>query len=126
MELDLVALLGDLLAAATGKQWGVVASLLLIGLVFALRKYVAPKVPFLASDSGGVLLAFVGGFGLALKDHFSLGQAFSWAAMVAAAKLSFWAMGGYVALKKFAMPLLLRLWGWLAPKLGLAPKAEGA
>ncbi len=116
MDLDLLALASQLYAAVTSGNWYLVASLALVACVFAARKLLAPKVPFLASDAGGVLLAFAGALGGALASAFAAGEAPSWALALVAAKVAFVAMGGYAALKKLAAPLV----AWVAGKLGFA------
>ena len=115
MDLDVLSLAKSLYDAVMHGQWALLAALVLVALVFALRKFVAPKVPFLASDAGGVLLAFFGSLGGALSTAFAAGEAFSWALLFKAAQVAFLAMGGYAALKKLFAPLL----DSLLKKLGL-------
>jgi hypothetical protein len=52
------------MVAATSRQWGTLLALLLIGAVWAIRKW-AP-VAFFQTDRGGALLSIVGGLGLAI------------------------------------------------------------
>lgn len=116
MELDLFALAGQLYQAVMGGQWALFAALLLMGIIYALRKYLAPKLPLLATDEAGVLMAFFGSLSGAFATAFAAGQTFSLALCWTAFKVAFLAMGGYVALKKlFAKPL-----AWLMGKLGMA------
>lgn len=47
-----------LLLAAKNGQWLVVAGFVLSGVIWVVRKVVAPKVKFFGTDFGGMLLAF--------------------------------------------------------------------
>jgi hypothetical protein len=97
-----------LLAAVTGHQWWVLVSLVLVGLVWGVRKYLAPKVPFLASDAGGALLTFVlavaGGLGTALLG----GAPMSAALLGTVALVAFKVSGGWALLMHVLDPLLTK------------------
>jgi hypothetical protein len=99
-----------LFAAVTAHQYWLLASLVLVGLVWALRKYLAPKVPFLASDAGGALLsflvAFASGLGVALMGGTPMSAALALTVFVAAFKVS----GGWALLMHLLDPLLTK-WG---------------
>lgn len=121
MDFDLFSVARELFAAVMGGQWALVAALALVATVFVLRKYVSPKVPFLASDAGGVLLAFVGSAAGGMATAFAAGQPFTWALLLKVVQVAFLAMGGFAALKKFLAPLAAKAFEWLKSKL--APKA---
>lgn len=115
MDIDILAIAKQIFDAVSSGNWVLVAALALVLLVFVLRKFVSSKVPFLASDEGGVLLTFAGSFGGALATALAAGESASWALAFTAAKVAFLAMGGYAALKKLLLPLADRL----LKKLGL-------
>jgi hypothetical protein len=77
-----------LYAAITSKAWGVVAGLVLVGLVYPLRRF-GPNI--FKSQFGGLVLAFIislsGTFGIALAAgvHLTLGLAASAIATAATA-----------------------------------------
>lgn len=117
MDLDLLAVAGQVYTAVMAGQWALVAALALVLVVFVLRKFVSGKVPFLASDAGGIMLAFVGSLGGAFATAFAAGESFSWSLAFKAAQVAFLAMGGYAALKKLVLPLvdaLLKKFGFKA------------
>lgn len=119
MDFDVFGLVKQLFDAVMGGNFALVAALALVLIVFVLRKFVGPKVPFLASDAGGVVLAFLSAFGGALATAFGAHAAFSLALLFKAAQVAFLAMGGYAALKKLLGPAL----DALLQKLGLKAKA---
>lgn len=118
MDFDVLGLAKQLFDAVMHGQWALVAALALAAAVFALRK-LGSKVPFLASDAGGVLLTFFGALAGGLANSFAAGEGFSLALLFKSAQVAFLAMGGYAALKKLFAPLLDRAWSWLKGKLGL-------
>ncbi len=115
MDLDVIAVAKQIFDAVVSGQWALVAALALVAVVFVLRKFVSTKVPFFASDAGGVVLAFFGSLGGGLATAFAAGEAFSLQLLLKVAQVAFLAMGGYAALKKLVAPLV----DALLKKLGL-------
>jgi hypothetical protein len=105
MDLDLFTLAAQLYQAVTSGNWFLLAAFALVAAVFGARKFLTPRVPFFASDSGGVLLTFLGALGGGLATALAAGENMSWVLALASAKVAFVAMGGYSALKKAFMPL---------------------
>lgn len=103
--LGVEAFLKLILDAALAGNWAFVGAALLVAAVFLVRKYVAPKVPFLASDLGGGLLVILGSAAGAVAAALQSGGGFTWALAIAALKVSFMAAGGYSLLKKALVPL---------------------
>ncbi len=64
--------------AIQSGQWAVVAAVALIAGVWAVRKFLGPKHPFLATGTGGLVLNLVGSFGSGLLTA-ATGVPFSWA-----------------------------------------------
>lgn len=116
-----------LLGAFAGKQWWMVGSLGLVGLVWTVRKYLSPKVPFLASASGGALLTLLTALGGALVASLASGGALTWPMFTAAALIAFKAAGGWALLMHLADPLLTK-WGlhFDAAAVQTQAKVEGA
>lgn len=83
-DADASGWLKALYAAATGGEWKVLAGLVLLGVMFAARTWGAKVVPWFATKTGGLVLAFVislaGTMGLAL----AAGAAVSLATVVSA------------------------------------------
>lgn len=117
-------LLDLLVRAASSGNWYFVLSALLVAAVWAARKYLSPKIPFLGGDVGGILLAFAMAFFGAVASALGAGAPISMPLFVAAAKIAFTAMGGYTALKKLVGPALANL--PLPGKWGAASRAAKA
>ena len=105
-------------SAAQSHSWMYLVAAVLMAATWGARKYLAPKVPWLASDAGGVALALLLAFFGALVTA-GPSAAFSWALLAASAKVAIAAMGGYSGLRKLVVPLLR----WLAGKVGLGGAA---
>lgn len=110
------------LGAASAGKWAHLAALALVAMVWALRKFVAPRAPFFSTGEGGavltVLSSFVGAFATALLA----GTAFSWTLVWSSLTVALLAAGGW-SLAKHLLPLLLKI-PFIA-KL-FPPKADGA
>jgi hypothetical protein len=85
-------------AAKTGN-WALLLSLALGIVVFLVRKFVGPKVPFLQTQLGGALLTLVGSFGAAITETLAKGTGFGWETALAALKVAFTAAGGWTLIK---------------------------
>lgn len=111
--------LGDfaraLLAAVMGGQWAVLVGLVLVAVVWAARKFLAPVAPFFATDEGAFTLNLLTSFLLAIATAVTAGglAAVTWPVALKALEVSFLAAGGFAAVKKFALPLLMRI-PWFA------------
>jgi hypothetical protein len=94
--------------AARDGKWLSLLALGLIGLVWAIRKFAAPKVPFFGTGEGGAVVNFGTGFLLALATAILAGSPPSWAMAWVSLQTSFLAAGGW-SLFKSLIPLLVRL-----------------
>lgn len=130
-----------LVNAALSGRWPLVVSLVLVGLVWALRKALAPKIPFFETGGGGAVLNILTSFSVALATALLPGTTFTWSLLWVALQASLVASGGW-SLLKYLLPLIPGLSGLFsrgdapaaiteAQKLGLAaaatakaPKAE--
>lgn len=92
------------LDAAKSGQWRILAGFLLVGLVWAARKWGSGVAPWLKTDRGGaalvLALALLGGVATTLLS----GQAFAWGLLVNSLSMAFTAAGGYAVLKKILWP----------------------
>lgn len=95
-----------ILEAVQSSNWSLLASLALVALVWASRKFLAPKVPFLGTDAGGALLALAGGAAGAILTAVMAGSAFSWPLVLLGLKTGFTAAGGWAVIKK----LIVQFW----------------
>lgn len=109
MDLDLSQMFEVLVRAAQSGNWWFLLAAALMAITWGARRYLAPKVPWLKSDAGGVVLAFALAFFGALTAALGSGSALSVTLFVAAAKIAFTAMGGYAALRKLLLPLMGKL-----------------
>lgn len=126
---DFAKFIGYVVDAAKDKNYGYLLALGLIGLVWFAKKYGSklPKIgpaisKFLNSDPGGVVAIFVSSYGVALAANTAAGVPLSGAILLAAAKMAFLAMGGYVGFKKLVVPVV----AWLLEKLGFGAKGNDA
>lgn len=100
---DLISLLVD---AWRSNNKGFLAAAIVVAAVWAVRKLVAPKVPWLRSDLAGVLLAFVAAGAGAVATSLAGGSPFGWVTLLMALKVAVMAMGSYVTIRKALAPLL--------------------
>ncbi len=112
-EVDLSALIDLLSGAISSQNWPYAVVLLVIGGVYLVRKLLAPRVPFLASDVGGAALVVLAGASSELGKVLAGGASFKWSMAAAALALSFKAAGGYALAKKLLVPLLVKALEWL-------------
>lgn len=98
-------------AASEGK-WLSLVALALIGIVWAVRKYGAPKVPFFATSEGGAIVNIVTSFVLALSGALLAGTPPTWGMAWVALQTSFLAAGGW-SLVRNLLPFFARFVPWL-------------
>lgn len=103
---EAVDLAKALFDAVMSKQWFLAGSLVLMALVFILRRL--PWEP-LKTDAGGVLLNFGSSLALAFFTAAAAGAPFTWAVVLTALEMSGGAAVGYMLLTKFVLPLLLKI-----------------
>lgn len=77
-EFDPLAILGHLMQAAQASRWDVLAVFLILGAVYAARRWGAKLWAPLGSKRGGIALAVVGGVGTVLGGWLLSGTAFTW------------------------------------------------
>ena len=99
---------GALLAAVMSGQWPIVAAMVLVAAVWGARK-LAPRWAFFATDEGAFTLNLLTSFVLALSTALFAKAAITGALLLKALEMSFLAAGGWAALTKFLVPLLLRI-----------------
>lgn len=107
---DVLSFLSGLVKAVLSKNWTVTLALATSGLVFTAKVY-GPRIPklgpklsaFLASDPGGVVLAFLTGFALRLWQAGSATLTLS--LLWNAAQVSCGAITFFVIVKKFLLPV---------------------
>jgi hypothetical protein len=93
------------LAAFSAHNWGLVTALVLIGLVWAARKWGGKLWPFLLTDRGGALLSLVGGLALSIAAAATAPTAGSvWAVLGAGLLMTVTASGTYSLLRKLLFP----------------------
>lgn len=101
-----------------GQYWAALA-LGLVLITAVLKRYAAPKLPWLTGDVGAPTLVLLASFGAASATAFLAGAAPSLALAWASAQIAFVAAGGFALAKKLFAPLLGRLSAkapaWLRP-----------
>lgn len=85
-------------AVQTGNAW-LIFSFALVLVVYLVRKFLGPRVPFLQTQAGGAILTLVGSFAGATGSALMAGQAMNPALALAAFKVAFTASGGWTLVK---------------------------
>ncbi len=96
------------LGAATAGKWAQLAALALVAVVWALRKFIAPKMPFFGTGEGGAVLTVLTSFAGAFATTLLAGAAFSWPLVWSSLQVAFLAAGGW-SLAKHLLPLLMKV-----------------
>lgn len=96
------------LDAAHSSNWSLVVAVVLACAVWAARAALAPRIPFLKSDVGAVLLTFAASATGAVVTSLAAGERPSGALLVVALGVAWKAAGGFTTAKKFVLPLLLK------------------
>lgn len=112
---DVIEIARLALEAARSSNWALVVALALVAAVWAVRKLVAPKVPFFNTDPGAVLLTFVGSGAGALASSLLAGAVFDGELVLTAVKVALIAAGGFVVVVKKLGPWV---WAWLKSFVG--------
>lgn len=107
------------LDAVLGGHWFLAAALALVLTVGLASKYGAKRFPVLATGPGKALLVLVGAFGGALATAATAATAPSLALMWTAAKVAFFAAGGYSLVSSLVGPLVTKAPAWLRPFLDM-------
>lgn len=110
---SLVDLARPVLEALMSGKPGLATALALVFATAAARRYLAPRVPFFASDAGASVLVLVGAFGAAAAAAISGGATWSPALAWKALAIAVPTAGGFSLLKPIVRALEAR-WPWLA------------
>lgn len=113
-DVSLWDLLRPVYDAFAHGQYAFAGALALVAAVALIRKYLSPRVPFLASAIGGAILTVVGSFAAALAAKLAGGVAITWAIVRQALEVAIWAGGMFSLLKPFADALAAK-YAWLRP-----------
>lgn len=100
---------GTIYAALNGGHYALAASAALIVAVALLRKYAGGRWPWMHTDAGSASLVLAGSLGTALFGSLAGGGPMTWHLLYASLLVAFTAAGGYTALKKIALPPLMRI-----------------
>lgn len=95
-------------------QYVLAGALALVAAVALARKYLAGKVPFLATAIGGAILTVLGAFGGALAAKLAGGVAVTWEIVKQVLGIAVTAGGVFSLVKPFAEALAARV-SWLKP-----------
>lgn len=125
--LDISAYAKLILDAVHAGNWALVASLSVVVITWAARKYGAKFWPFIATDAGGALSTILLGVSGAMASALAAGAAPSPALMVKGIEVGLAAAGGYATVRKMLKQFWPKLFTGAAPVPALAvPDANGA
>lgn len=110
---SILDMLRPVLEAFRGGDYAAAGALALVVLVAVARQYGARVWPALGSELGAIALVVVGSFAATLAAMISGPAPLTLAVAWTAAKIAFYASGGFALVKKFAYPLLVKLRGKL-------------
>ena len=123
---SLLDYLKPVLEAFRGGDYPFTASLAVVFIVAAARRYGSPRIPWLGSRAGGAALTFAGAFAGGLATGLSGDGTFSWHLALMSLNVAFVATGGYVIVKElFIDKIIASKWyqekapGWLKSILSL-------
>lgn len=112
--------------AFKGGDYPFAASLAVVLIVALARRYGSSRIPFLGTERGAALLAFVGSFAGAMAAGLDGDGSFSQQLLLTAVNVALAATGGYMAVKAFVItPILASKWyqdkapSWLKSILSL-------
>ncbi|HYE99606.1 MAG TPA: hypothetical protein VEJ18_11880 [Planctomycetota bacterium] len=97
---DVGEIISKALEAARSGDYRMLAACLLVGIVWAMRKWGSEISPFFATDRGGAVLALAGGFVLALASLLISGAPFSVDVLVGGFQTALMAAGGWAVFSK--------------------------
>ncbi|MCP3103838.1 hypothetical protein LZ198_33660 [Myxococcus sp. K15C18031901] len=89
-----------LLDAVTSRNYALVASLVVVVLVYLLRKFGSAFVPFFNTDRGGAVLVLAVSLAGAVANALAAGASFSLALVLTAVKVALTAAGGFTLIKR--------------------------
>ncbi|NVJ26873.1 hypothetical protein HUW62_37210 [Myxococcus sp. AM011] len=88
------------LDAVTGQNYALVASLVVVLLVYLLRRFGGSFIPFFNTDRGGALLVLGVSLAGAVANALAAGAPFSLSLMLTAVKVALTAAGGFTLIKR--------------------------
>ncbi|TQF09182.1 hypothetical protein FJV41_45945 [Myxococcus llanfairpwllgwyngyllgogerychwyrndrobwllllantysiliogogogochensis] len=99
-----------LLDAVTSRNYALLAALVVVLLVYLLRKFGGAFIPFLRTDRGGAVLVLGVSLAGAVANALAAGAPFSLALLVTALKVALTAAGGFTVIKRlvFGTPAIER------------------
>lgn len=110
------AIASAVIAAISGGQWKLVAALVVVGVIWVLRKFGASVWPFLGSPGGGALLAFTSGTALYLCGLVYAGIAVTPKMAIEGVLFAASAIGGWTGIRRILALIPLP---WLQNLIGL-------
>lgn len=106
-DFDPLQLLGAFVRAIQGGQWPVAAVLVLVGLVWAVRKFGIKWIPWLATSEGGTVLAFLTVLASVLgAAALAPGALITWALVWKACAAAFASIGAWTGARRLLRALV--------------------
>jgi hypothetical protein len=116
LDLDPIALLSAFVHAIQGGQWPVAAVLVLVGIVWAVRKFGVKAWPWLSTSEGGTALAFLTAVAATLAAAALVpGATITWGLVGSAVAAAFTSIGAWTGARRLLrmfLPLVKKV-PWL-------------
>lgn len=93
-----------LVDAASSRNWPLLAALVVVALVWAVRRFGAARLPWLGTDRGGAVLVLATSLAGAVATALAGGAGLSLPLLVEALAVAVSAAGGFNLVKKLAAP----------------------
>jgi hypothetical protein len=98
------AILNQLLDAIGSGNWRLVASLIVVGLVWLMRRFATRVHPWFGTDRGGVAVALLGGLLAVAAGELAAGRGFTVQTVANGISLAIAAAGGWVMVRRLVSP----------------------
>jgi hypothetical protein len=101
---DAPAILNQILDAIGSGNWRLVAALIVVGLVWLMRRFATKIHPWFGTDRGGVAVALLGGLLAVAAGELAAGRHFTIQTVANGISLAVAAAGGWVMVRRLVSP----------------------
>lgn len=98
------AILNQILDAIGSGNWRLVAALIVVGLIWLMRRFATKIHPWFGTDRGGVAVALLGGLLAVAAGELAAGRHFTVQTVANGISFAVAAAGGWVMVRRLAFP----------------------